>query len=229
MTQDRDGRTERSSEENTTMATDLGRAKSASSKYDAFVAAQLARAEGRIRFLDLTAAFLGFAALTLAYVVVMVLCDSKLELSQHARKLSLYAFLAGAAVYLFFTVIRPLRLRVNPYYAARQVEQQLSGAKNSIVNWVDLHGQPLPPAIRGALGQRAAKDLSRVDLDRAISGRRAAWMGGLTGLFTVAFLAAFFLLGPSPFVSLLKRAFNPFDQVGVSTRTQLALVKPEGG
>src|SRR5215469_4757222 len=98
------------------MATDLDRAKSTSGgKYDAFIASRLAKAEGRIRFLDLTAALLGFAALTLAYVVVMVLCDSKLELSQYSRKLSLYAFLAGAAVYLFFTVVRPLRLRVNPY------------------------------------------------------------------------------------------------------------------
>jgi hypothetical protein len=212
------------------MATDLDRAKSTSGgKYDAFIASRLAKAEGRIRLLDLTAALLGFAALTLAYIVVVVLCDSKLELSQHARKLSLYAFLAGGAVYLFLTVVRPLRRRVNPYYAARQVERQLPGAKNSIVNWVDLHGQPLPPAIRGALGQRAAKDLSRVDLDRAISGRRAAWMGALAGLFAVAFLASFFLLGPSPFGSLLKRAFNPFHQVGVSTRTQLVLVKPEGG
>src|SRR5215469_2019201 len=212
------------------MATDLDRAKSTSGgKYDAFIASRLAKAEGRIRLLDLTAALLGFAALTMAYVVVMVLCDSKLELSQHARKLSLYAFLVGGAVYLFFTVVRPLSRRVNPYYAARQVERQVPGAKNSIVNWVDLHGQPLSPAIRGALGQRAAKDLSHVDLDRAISGRRAAWTGALAGLFAVAFLASFFLLGPSPFASLLKRAFNPFHQVGVSTRTQLALVKPEGG
>ncbi|HEY7311819.1 MAG TPA: hypothetical protein VH643_20820 [Gemmataceae bacterium] len=211
------------------MATDLGRAKSTSSKYDAFIALQLARAESRVRFLDLTAALLGFAALTLAYVVAMVVFDSQLELSQHARKLSLYAFFLGAAAYLFFAVVRPLRLRVNPYYAARQVEQQLPGAKNSIVNWVDLHEQALPPAIRGALGQRAAKDLSRVDLDRAISGRRAAWTGGVAGLLALAFIAAFFLLGPSPFVSLLQRAFNPFGQVGVSTRTQLALIKPEGG
>ena len=42
------------------MATDLGRAKSTpTSKYDAFVAAQLAQAEKRIRFLDLTAGLLG--------------------------------------------------------------------------------------------------------------------------------------------------------------------------
>jgi hypothetical protein len=212
------------------MATDLGRvAPAAASKYDAFVAEQLGKAEGRIRLLDLTAALLGFAALTLAYVVGMVVCDSKLELTPQTRQGTLYLFLAGSAIYLFFTVIRPLRLRVNPYYAARQVERQLPGAKNSIVNWVDLHTQPLPPAIRGALGQRAAKDLSRIDLDSAISGRRAAWAGGLAGLFALAFVVAFFLLGPSPFYSLLKRAFNPFGQGGVSTRTQLTILKPEGG
>jgi hypothetical protein len=212
------------------MAIDVGRAKSApGGKYDTFVASQLAGAENRIRLLDLTAALLGFAALALTYVVAIVLCDSKLELSQHARQLALYAFLAASAVYLYFTVIRPLRLRVNPYYAARQVEQQLPGAKNSIINWVDLHERPLPPAIRGALAQRAAKDMAHVDLERAISGRRAGWMGGVAGLGAAAFVLTFFLLGPSPFFSLLLRAFNPFGQVGVSTRTQLALLRPEGG
>jgi hypothetical protein len=212
------------------MATDVVRVQSPpATKYDALIAAQLARAESRIRFLDLTAGLLGFTALTLAYVVTMLLCDSKLLLAQQTRQLSLYVYLAGSAVYLFFTVLRPLRLRVNPYYAARQVEQLLPHAKNSIVNWVDLHAQPLPPAIRGALGQRAAKDLSRVDLDRAISGRRAAWMGGAAGLFALAFVVSFFLLGPAPFLSLLKRTFNPFGVVGVSTRTQLTIVKPEGG
>ncbi len=212
------------------MATDLGRVKSKSaSKYDAFVASQLKQAETRIRMLDLSAGLLGFAALSLVYILGMVLCDSKLLLSQHARQLALYAYLVGATVYLYFVVFRPLRLRVNPYYAARQVEQQLPQAKNSIVNWVDLHEQPLPPAIRGALGQRAAKDLAHIDLDRAISGRRAAWMGGIATLFAVALIISFFLIGPAPFVSLLKRTFNPFEAVGVSTRTRLTLLKPEGG
>ncbi len=212
------------------MATDLGRVKSTpASKYDAFVASQLAQAEKRIRLLDMAAGLLGFAALSLAYVVVMVFCDSKLMLAPQTRQRSLYFFLAGGAVYLFFVILRPLWLRVNPYYAARQVEQLLPHAKNSIVNWVDLHEQPLPPAIRGALGQRAAKDLSHVDLDRAISGRRAAWMGGFAGLFAVVFIVSFFLLGPSPFLSLLKRTFNPFGGAGISTRTQLTLLKPQGG
>jgi hypothetical protein len=212
------------------MATDLGRAKAIpTNKYDTFVAAQLALAEKRIRLLDLTAGLLGFLALALVYIVAMVLCDSKFMLAPQTRQLALYAFLAGSAAYLFFAVVRPMRLRVNPHYAARQVEQQVPNAKNSIVNWVDLHSQPLPPAIRGALGQRAAKDCSHVNLDQAISGRRAVWMGGIAGLCAVAFGICFFVVGPAPFLSLLQRAFNPFGLVGVSTRTQLTLLKPEGG
>jgi len=46
--------------------------------------------------------------------VGMVLCDSKWELSQHTRQLALYAFLAGSAVYLYFTVVRPRRGRGKP-------------------------------------------------------------------------------------------------------------------
>jgi collagen type III alpha len=212
------------------MATDLGRTKStAASKYDVIVASQLKQAETRIRVLDLIAGLFGFASLSLAYIVGMVLCDSQFLFSQQTRQLALYLFLAGAIIYLFFAVLRPLRLPVNRYYAARQIEQQLPQAKNSIVNWVDLHEQPLPPAIRTALGQRAARDLSRIDMERAIRSRRTSWMGGLAGLFAMAFIGLYFLLGPAPFVSLLKRTFNPFEAVGVSTRTRLTLLKPEGG
>src|SRR3954447_22213898 len=105
------------------MATDLGRAKSAAAgRYDTFVAAQLSRAERRIRALDLTAALLGFAAGTLAYAVVIVLVDRQFLLSLSARKAALFLYALGAGVYLWLTVLRPLRRRVNPYYAARQVE-----------------------------------------------------------------------------------------------------------
>jgi hypothetical protein len=213
------------------MATDLGRVKSpATNKYDAVVASQLEQAEKRIRLLDLTAGLLGFAALSLAYIVLMVVCDANWMLTARTRQLSLIVFLIGSGAYLFWAVLRPLRLPVNPYYAARQVEQQLPNAKNSIVNWVDLHAQPLPPAIRGALGQRAAKDVAQVDLEQAIGGRRAGWMGGLAGIFAVAFVAAFLILGRAPFLSLLKRTFNPFAvAAGISTRTQLAILNPVGG
>jgi hypothetical protein len=213
------------------MATDLGRAKSsAAGRYDTFVAAQLARAERRVRALDLAAGLLGFAAGTLAFAVLMVLLDRQFVLSLSARKTALFLYALGAAAYLWLAVLRPLRRRVNPYYAARQVERTLASAKNSLVNWVDLHDEPLPATIRGAVGQRAAKDLAHADLEKAISGRRAGWAGGLAAVCFAAFLVAFFLLGGRQFFSFLGRAFAPFAVGGaVPTRTLITVVRPEGG
>jgi hypothetical protein len=213
------------------MATDVGTAKAAAAaKYDTFVASQLARAETRIRTLDLAAAALGFLAGTLTYAVLMVFCDSRLQLAPRTRQTALLLYLLGGGVYLAFTVVRPLLRRINPYYAARKVEATLASAKNSVVNWVDLHDRDLPPAIRGAVGQRAARDLRLANLERAISGRRTGWAGALLAAATVAFAAAFFALGPSPFVSLLARAFVPNRSEGaIATRTRLSVVKPEGG
>ena len=76
----------------------------------------------------------------------------------------------------------PLSRRINPYFAARQLERSLPGAKNSVVNWLDLHDENLPSAIRGAVGQRAARDLGQADLDKAVSARRAYWAGGVAAL-----------------------------------------------
>ncbi|HXG10623.1 MAG TPA: hypothetical protein VNK04_12750 [Gemmataceae bacterium] len=199
-------------------------------KYDALVEAQLARARRRIRALDLIVAILGFLAATLAYALVMVLCDRSLGLAPSTRQLAFVAYLAGAALYLGVLVVRPLLHRINPYYAARQIEQTIPGAKNSVVNWLDLHQQPLPPAIQGAISHRAARDLAQADLDRAVSGRRAGWMGGLTAALFITAFVVMVTVGPGPFFSFLERTFLPFSSSGgIRTRTQITLLYPEGG
>jgi hypothetical protein len=212
------------------MATDLATTKAATAaKYDAFVAGQLARAESRIRTLDLAAALLGFVAATLVYGVLMVLCDSKLELSPRTRQTALLLYLLGAGAYLALTVVRPLFRRINPYFAAAKVEATLPGAKNSVVNWVDLHDQEVHPAIRGAVGQRAARDMRQVNLERAISGRRTGWAGAILAAAVVLFAFAFFSMGPGPFASLLGRAFVPLRDGVIATRTYISVIRPDGG
>ena len=121
-------------------------------KSESFVAGQLTRAERRIRLLDLTTAGLGFLAGTFAFAVLTALCDRYWQLSGPIRQLGLLLYLAGSALYLGLTVVRPLLSKINPYFAARQVEQTLPGAKNSVINWLDLHEQKLPAAVRSALG-----------------------------------------------------------------------------
>jgi hypothetical protein len=212
------------------MATDLGKThESAAAKHDAYVKGQLGRAEARIRFLDLTAAFLGLVGGTMIFALVMALCDRAFELSEPTRRLAFFSYLIGAGIYLYVTAGRPLSRRVNPYFAARQVEQTLPGAKNSVVNWLDLRGQNLPAVIRGAVGKRAARDLAQADLDKAISGRRAGWVGGITGFLAVVFLFALVKLGPAQFFSLMGRTFKPFESIGIASGTQLTVVQPQGG
>jgi hypothetical protein len=212
------------------MATDLGKAhEAAAAKHDAYVTGQLHRVEARIRFLDLTAALLGLAAGTLAFALVMALFDRAFELSEPTRRLAFFAYLIGAGVYLFLTVGRPLSWRVNPYFAARQMEQTLPGAKNSVVNWLDLRDQNLPVVIRSAVGKRAARDLAQADLEKAISGRRAAWAGGGAALLAAVCLFVLIKLGPAQFFSLLGRTFKPFESIGIASGTQLTVVEPQGG
>jgi hypothetical protein len=211
------------------MATELGSSKSAkaAAKNDAFVTAQLARAEKRVRALDVGAALLGFAALLCVFAAALSLADRAWSLPPWARQLSLVSFLVGGGAYLYFTLARPLLYRVNPYYAAQRVEQTMPGAKNSVVNWLDLQQQKLPPAIRAAVGRKAAKDLSKADIDGAFSGRRLAWVGAGAGACAAGLIACLVWIGGDSFFHL-RRVFAPFS-FGSPAPTTLTITRPEGG
>jgi len=155
------------------MATVRAQKPTASAKYDTYVEEQLDKARRRIRVLDVSVALLLLAAVTLGYALVVGLLDRKLDLAPFVRQVTFTAFAVVAFLFVVVGVIRPLFRRINPYYAAHAVEGVVPGAKNSLVNWLDLHEETLPPAIRASLSQRAAKDLARGDLEQAISGRRA--------------------------------------------------------
>ena len=139
------------------MATDLGQGKSPpTAKYENFVKAQLARAEGRIRALDLTAALLGFAAATLVYGVVVALLDRLLELPPVVRQGACVVYLLAALAYLTAYVFAPLSRRINPYFAARQLEAQSAGVEEQ----------------RRQLARPARRELAARDPRRRRSARR---------------------------------------------------------
>jgi hypothetical protein len=198
-----------------------------SAKYDAFVEEQLTRARRRVRILDVSSALLLFAAGTLGYTLAVGLLDRKLDFSPVTRQVAFVVYAVAALLFLAVAVLRPLLRRVNPYYAARAVEGVVPGAKNSVVNWLDLRGEGLPAAVRAALAQRAARDLGSADLEEAISGRRAVW---LTGVTAVLLLIAFGVFATSGgFGTLLARVFTPFGTGATARRTQLTLVRPADG
>lgn len=199
------------------------------SRYDAVVERNIERARARIRTLDLTVGLLGFLAGTLGFAVVMAILDRWLDLPSLVRQLAFGGYLVAALGYLVWAVVLPLTRRLNPYYAARQVEQSIPEAKNSVINWLDLHDDNLPAAIHGALGARAARDIAQVDLEQAISSRRATWLGGTVGVLFLTLIVLVLVWGAKPFISLLGRTFAPFVETTIATRTRLTVLRPEGG
>lgn len=197
-------------------------------KHDPFIDAQLARAERRVRQIDLAAGLLALAASALAFVAAVALLDRALTLSAFARLVALLAYLAAAGTFAAYAVVRPLRWKVNPRYAARLLEGTLEGDRNHLVNWVDLRGQKLPAVIRSALGQRTAKDLGEADPERAVSPARAYAAGAALVVALSGCVALAFAFGLAQFEALASRAVVPFAGP-VPTRTQVAVVRPEGG
>ncbi len=143
-------------------------------------------------------------------------------------RLGAFGCYAVLVVLLFGQLCVRLYRRINPYYAARQLEETLPDAKNSVINWLDLKNQALPGAIRNAVGQRAARELKQTDPDKAVDPKGNWLLGGVFAVLVLG-LVVLFALGPNQFTSLLQRAFTPFFKNGLATRTEITLLRPLGG
>ncbi|MFO0810503.1 MAG: hypothetical protein U0746_17900 [Gemmataceae bacterium] len=197
--------------------------------HESFVEAQIAHARGRIRAHDLGVTALILTAGTLTFAVGMVLLDRWLQLPDLARQLALGAFVLASGTYAVIALSKPFRREVNPYYAARLVERSLPGAKNSVINWLDLRERPLPDAVHNALGLRAARDLREADVDEVVRDPRLGWLGWAVAALLLAAAVQFVILRPGQYASLLGRTFRPFTSASIAKRTGLELVKPAGG
>ncbi|WP_020473981.1 hypothetical protein [Zavarzinella formosa] len=180
-----------------------------SAKVEEFVNRQLKAARRRVRVLDFFAAGLVVAITTLVFLLIVQFIDRAYETPPKIGYLVWGVYGALAVGYLYWSVFRPSRREINPYYAARELELNVDTAKNSLVTWVDLEDdQKLPPSIRAAISQKAAKDLKGLDLNQAIENKTLLWVG----------IAAAVLLIGNAIV-----AFLP------PTRTALTLEEPANG
>lgn len=200
----------------------------ATAKYDTYVENQLARAGGRVRAVDVVTAVLFFGIAFLAYTLIVVALDYWLRLPSLVRTVMLSAFAAGILLYLGIQAFTFLHRRINPYYAARQLEKTIPEARDSIINWLDLREEPLPAVFRSALSTRAAGELKQADIDHVTSTGKNRWLaaGVVVLVLPLAFL---FLMRPGQTASLLGRAFLPFNEIKVPTTTHLTLLEPKGG
>lgn len=199
-------------------------------KFAARVDEQLAEATSRIRGHDLAFGGLLVGGLILAYAAGMMLLDKSLVIPEWVRQLSLLGFLAVVGAIAYRTLVRPLRQRVNPLYAAVAVERTIDDAKNSVVGYVearergDVHAQ-----VKAAMGARAARAVDEADVNRAVDHRSLVYAGGAVVALFLTLVVLFFVFRPTQFQSLLGRAFAPFSSDVIASRTQITLTEPQSG
>ena len=191
---------------------------------------QIAQATSRIRVHDLTLGGLSLAAMLAVYATLMIALDKYLALPEWMRQLSLVAFLAGFGAVAYFLVVRPLRQRINPLYAAARVEETIEDAKNSVTGYVEAQESGrVTGSVKAAMSAKAARAVGEADVNRAVNHRSLLVAGGVLVVAILALTVLFFLFRGTQFTSLVGRAFAPFTADPIASRTQLSLVKPEPG
>jgi hypothetical protein len=156
-------------------------------KQEEFVQKQIEEARQRIRRQDALVAVLILAIGTLVFLLSALLIDRYVETPRAARWGALAVYLAGAAGLLYLLLFRPSRRQINPFYAARKVEQTIPDAKNSVVNYIDLKDDDqVPGSVKAAIGIRAARDLKQVDVAQVLRRRRIAWLASAAGVLLAA-------------------------------------------
>ena len=196
---------------------------------DAKLRGELSRAARSIRVADASGGLLALAAIVLAYTAGMVALDRFAELPAWARGTGLGVTLIAAAAVGFFRVYRPLMRVVNPRYAARQVESVSPGAKNAVINWVDLENERLGETVRASLASRAATQVAAADAHKLAESKLTTPLLVACGVLVAVLAGLFLWLKPTPFLSLMTRAYNPFTVATIATRSEITLDLPAGG
>jgi collagen type III alpha len=194
-------------------------------KHEEFVQKQIESARGRIRLLDFFSTGLALLIGTLAFTIAVLLIDRYVETPKGSGRGIVALFVLGAAGYIYWALFRPSRRKINPFYAARKVEQTIADAKNSVVNFVDLKDdESVPASVKTAIGAKAAKDLKQVDLNQAIQKRQILWLGGVAAVFFLAALVVVFLPPTRTSMELLRpKEGNDSVLQGVDFRIEVEL------
>ena len=199
---------------------------------DEYIDFQLAKTQTQIKATEIltSASWLGLAAL--GYVLAFVVLDQWVirgGFSSLTRVVLLGALLITGGAWLIVRILMPWSRTVHELYAAKAIESADPTLKSSLLNLIDLqiHNRKSQSAlVRTSMEKRAAVELSRVNVDRAIDRHallRVAY--SLLGMLIVC--SMYVMLSPKDAFSSIQRLMLPVSQTAVATRTAIANISPE--
>src|SRR5262249_52884989 len=144
---------------------------------------------GRIKRVDLLTHLLALALLIFTYALFIGCFDWTVG-SSTAAAVQATRWIAFAGFLALFGIIGTVTVRcglrpVNPYYVARRLEQSVPGAKNGLINWLDLHDEGLPPAFQKHLRNRASEQFEQANAEQMLPRRRNWTLLGVLGVPTL--------------------------------------------
>ena len=162
-----------------------------------------------------------------AYACLIGWLDYAIGITSDVLRWSAYIVFLLVTAMLVVQAVRLGFRRVSPYFVAHQLESRFPECKNSLINWLDLHGEELPKAFQRHLSARAAEQFRDNDADGALRQRKQwAWLGAMAppALGLIVLLA----MAPGTFLGSMAQAFAPFWTPDAGPRTQISLLQPSG-
>jgi hypothetical protein len=200
------------------------------SEYDPYILDRIQKTRRQVKRIELLTALLGFGAAALAYSLLFVLLDHWLVpggLGVVGRATA-WVILLGASISFLILRVLPIWLgRVNPIYAAMAIEQSEPSLKNSLVNFLLLRGhrEEIAPAIYKGILQRAAADLSQVNVDTAIDRSRVVRIAYV--LLALVVIACFYkIASPKDPLTSVGRLLAPWARWQAPTRVSIREIEP---
>ena len=193
-----------------------------------FVIFTIERLKARLRTNDLLTGLLGLLALVLVWLLTVVVVDQAVILPRGVRLVLVVVLGIVAALALVAVLAWPSMRRLNNLYVARMIETHDENRfRNSLTTFVELNADAAAPDdVRRAVAEKAARDLTELDVEALVSRRPLRWT--VVVLATAgSILLAFGLLAPKSFSAGMARAIGA--EVEPPTATRIVQLKPADG
>lgn len=202
-------------------------------KYDQYIEQQVGKARSQVKSVELFSELLLLSVGVLMYLLVFVLLDHWVfasGLGMFGRTLALLGLLGGLGAVVWFRLLPVLMGRVNPIYAADCIERSQPSLKNSLINFLLLRRSrtPMAKAVYEAIEQRAATDLSQVEVGSSVDRTRLIRIFYVL-MALVAFSCVYKLISPKDPLVSLGRVILPWMDVAAPTRVTIQEVTPGDG
>lgn len=195
---------------------------------DRYIEQQLGKARVQVKLVELCTLGLILVVGVLAFAFLAILVDHWIvEIGSLGRWCLLALLLIGVAVYVVRFLLPLFIKRINPVYAAWTIEQSSPSLKNSLINYLSFRGNDSTSGrlVFNAMRQRAASDLSHVNVDTAVDRGHLIRIGYVVVAMMVA-LAIYTIFSPKDVFQSVRRVAAPWADIARPSRVEIADVKP---